>query len=1200
MKTNDYPIFVSNQILTSSHLNQLRIYLDEENRLTRTKLAGQGIVCGLEVDYMAGARKVVVTGGYGISSDGFLMLHDETVEYTRYRDYIDPSEPSYPAWIKSNKQIKLLELFPKDTDVEGTKTLATLRVSELNQKVAVLYLERDDEELKTCTGSDCDHKGKERVLTPRVLLVNKTDLDQILLNDIIVRKDELPEIKLQRLHAALQELTSPVKLQNISSYSQLAKGYLKIVDAYKIKLSEAILKAHSAYAEFLGLTDYKLQAVADLKTRVFPAEAVQYAYDFLKDLVLAYDEFKEMAYQLLKSCHLDFLPFSRHLMLGKLRHAALHQPETYRHYMINAPLTDLQDELTLKAQWLFQRLIMLIEGFHLTSAPAKEIKIIPSDAGDHPLSLRAIPYYYKDADGLSRVWNPDLSFKGKTKLNLSYNEDQYNHTPQIPEVKTPLNFDISAASFLRIEGHLGHGYREVIKELQKKKESHNLPFEIVPLKLSTASGTVELADNCFFKDLQTAYLEYRNEFFCMLGRLKAELQKISDQKVALEYVKFMDAKFIKHLDGYKALLPECLDNFDLSKFISGYQFFIQTLIEYKLSMKHFLGKLIHEKIEVMAPEDFQTTQNFIQSAINSTTQTVDSCIYAKFVTVYHTYLWRLAYLKSNHLSIFSNFVRQHTGIEHLAGVPKGGTFIVVYHENTGASSNQTKVVADFALPYAMGCDCCEIPVCDTEPGADKLKLPPIARNDGAETVQKAAVTIPFMRNDYGFDEDRLTYVSHQTKSEKGGEVQFKEAPNKEPTFIYTPLATFLGIDRFAYTIGSEESGMKSTATVTILVRPNYIKHILAEDDFAATDKKKPLLIDVMENDIFYPTTQLRLLPSRGIGPQTTKLKATIRVVTENEKQLIEYLPGNDGEDYFEYILLDTKRKEDAIAAVSVVVYCCEKEGSVECELKDFRLTVFQDKPVTIDFNKEAPHVVVQKVATVSAEIAEVKLRDSKHIDIVPRKGLFTMPEFTFQYFGVDTRTDKACDANITLVPAPRGDIIVDRNIGRLDTLATSTHYKAVIARDSQLSANVEGSRSFVETVSKEFAENTATLKAGKRNNNIMAAFKKGNDPIFEDIRATDEKIRLSGTTPELKKRIEINRELLSANLDTFLATLGTIDKDLSKNSNVYKYLDTELKSELKTIANTGTIAIEDNLTKMTTEYAAKKNYKLALNNLTTP
>ena len=43
-------------------------------------------------------------------------------------------------------------------------------------------------------------------------------------------------------------------------------------------------------------------------------------------------------------------------------------------------------------------------------------------------------------------------------------------------------------------------------------------------------------------------------------------------------------------------------------------------------------------------------------------------------------------------SLFHHVADQYPGMEHLGGVPNGGTFIVVYDEGTGT------VVADFCLP----------------------------------------------------------------------------------------------------------------------------------------------------------------------------------------------------------------------------------------------------------------------------------------------------------------------------------------------------------------------------------------------------------------------------------------------------------------------------------------------------------------------
>ena len=74
MKCKDdycYPVFETNQILTSTQLNKLGSFLDEQNRTTRTDLTGTGIICGLE--YEKSGSNIIIYSGYGISSEGYLI-----------------------------------------------------------------------------------------------------------------------------------------------------------------------------------------------------------------------------------------------------------------------------------------------------------------------------------------------------------------------------------------------------------------------------------------------------------------------------------------------------------------------------------------------------------------------------------------------------------------------------------------------------------------------------------------------------------------------------------------------------------------------------------------------------------------------------------------------------------------------------------------------------------------------------------------------------------------------------------------------------------------------------------------------------------------------------------------------------------------------------------------------------------------------
>lgn len=64
--------------------------------------------------------------------------------------------------------------------------------------------------------------------------------------------------------------------------------------------------------------------------------------------------------------------------------------------------------------------------------------------------------------------------------------------------------------------------------------------------------------------------------------------------------------------------------------------------------------------------------------------------------------------------ILSKFIEQHPGLEHMAGVPKGGTFLMVYigerqvtleEEETTVETFDRKVLFDFALPYMCMSEC---------------------------------------------------------------------------------------------------------------------------------------------------------------------------------------------------------------------------------------------------------------------------------------------------------------------------------------------------------------------------------------------------------------------------------------------------------------------------------------------------------------
>ena len=80
----EYIVYEPDQVLTNDNLNETFNYLDQQNRWTRNKLIGIGIVCGLDIVINPGV--IGVTKGCGVTSQGYLITQD-AAQYTYYIPY---------------------------------------------------------------------------------------------------------------------------------------------------------------------------------------------------------------------------------------------------------------------------------------------------------------------------------------------------------------------------------------------------------------------------------------------------------------------------------------------------------------------------------------------------------------------------------------------------------------------------------------------------------------------------------------------------------------------------------------------------------------------------------------------------------------------------------------------------------------------------------------------------------------------------------------------------------------------------------------------------------------------------------------------------------------------------------------------------------------------------------------------------------
>jgi hypothetical protein len=494
----NYPEFVPDQLLTSEHLNQLFGYLEEQGRLTRTNLIGIGIVCGLEVKTNAAGTALTITKGCGVTSEGYLVSVPETT-YSSWKSFNAVQERIYDRFVdgSKNQRFDIYELKQAAVEV-GTTALSSAFLAD---KVVLIFVEILEEGAKNCNPNSCDDKGVNVTLSFRPLLISKADAEGLGEGNTLPQTMlALPDLKMRRYD---------VSATNLKDTTAVFKAFGIILDKlFLIRVQEVFTKAYDTFLPlfpdlypvnpFSGLAG-KFKFLHNGTIDNDQLLNLQYYYDLFSDLLLAYSELQKKGSTLISTCCPDSNLFPRHLLLDLAIPNASKQKSDYRHYFIPSPIIKGHSSLLKELRFLFKRLVLLTEKF-FTPTPAvggsaierkadidQNIRITPSKLGDVPLSEKAIPFYYKVAEGPDRLvhyWNYYKTIKDRADQNLSYRANEYNGGDE--HVLQPLLYDLEPHNFLRIEGHLGKPYTAALKNILRIKQQQRLPFEVIALSTDLA------------------------------------------------------------------------------------------------------------------------------------------------------------------------------------------------------------------------------------------------------------------------------------------------------------------------------------------------------------------------------------------------------------------------------------------------------------------------------------------------------------------------------------------------------------------------------------------------------------------------------------------------------------------------------------------------------------------------------------------
>jgi len=501
----------------------------------------------------------------------------------------------------------------------------------------------------------------------------------------------------------------------------------------------------TGFAGRFGFLDNSTVPVGDFKF-------MQYYYGFFEDLLNAYDEFRQKGIKLICACCPPEDLFPRHLILGVINPVSVNNREIFRNRFIPAPANTGCGELMKEVRQLFMRLVEMTHRFTSTPPlpPSNEnkqqflqIRITPDKLADVSLSEKSIPYYYLQ-DGppfLNRLWNYVRTSQGRANQNQGYRADEY--VPAAPDfVVRPLRYDLEPYNFLRIEGHLGMNYQAALSRILSVRRQYRLPIDVIALRTGIyEEGTLIRPEDqsCHFNDLEAMYDSRIGELIGFLaGNLKYFYDLFFPQaKGLLQSPVPPQVQWLAEYDPDYRVKPTTLGayfevliwpNLHLKPYFSPdnptlnlVDFIGNTGEPLKEIIIIYVMYYIARFPEILSPDlgDLETDvlverekhlTKVAEAVEIKREQLFDNNHEGEKVTSWEDLDDRLEALVYGHYSdsikallkeytnrlkeltkklYLGHYLRNNPGIQHKAGVPMGGTFILVYHGESRADGHNT-------------------------------------------------------------------------------------------------------------------------------------------------------------------------------------------------------------------------------------------------------------------------------------------------------------------------------------------------------------------------------------------------------------------------------------------------------------------------------------------------------------------------------
>lgn len=682
--TTDYTVFERDQVLTHDQLNGVAEYLDDQARLTRTRLLGVGIVDGLDVGFAQG--QVVIGRGAGVTSDGDLLGLAADTAFDRYREYPE-SAPVYDPFLSGDKRLVLYELLAVG-DRQLGQPLGDFP-GGLEKMAVLAFMESYESDPDLCTGGDCDNLGKTARNSQRFLLLD-AGAAKALLGGL-----NTPSRLARKL--AHVEVFRPKLGKTVLSPGDFLAAYREAASQTRERLDKAVGALHDVLAEWRPvlfaadpLPDWQAE-MTEIAGKVTAAGAagIQYYYAFLADLAASWNELRDTL--LADDSHLcpPVGAFPKHLVLGDLAGDGLRTPH------FPAPQAGAGQPTVDRVRFLLRRLNLQRKAF-LKSLPLKGgvPRIAPSRCEDRPLGERAIPWYY--TPDIRPAWNRRTGPAAPGyHWALGDNDD-------------PLNDSIAGIDFFRIEGHLGMAASQAEPAIEALVRARNLPISVMSVLLHTERGKVWRGPRFKHTALHSLHYLLRQDVASQLKDNLAYVGKLKTEVAGAQALDQAEANILKRPLSFSYVSEGNSTSFDVAGVVGGAESKV-TAVSGKLvgsgsqsgllqagKYKAFTSQAGTWKAEldeavVETAKARESLGHIMRSDIASP---IDAMVTSKsplWVGWLDEIIKKRDEDKTERL-LFGKMIVDHPGLEHRGGCVPGGTFVLAYDD-------QGTVIGDFMLPY---------------------------------------------------------------------------------------------------------------------------------------------------------------------------------------------------------------------------------------------------------------------------------------------------------------------------------------------------------------------------------------------------------------------------------------------------------------------------------------------------------------------